>query len=109
MSRPSDHELLRRVCDLPLTYPETGATAAPHLPLGYRHIDRSLTVGSGAAVYERAGAGLFSWHMHRRAGIKVVASTPRAATGSCAVLFVGRLLIGSRTMAITAPCRVVYV
>ncbi|HSU36302.1 MAG TPA: DUF1990 domain-containing protein [Propionibacteriaceae bacterium] len=99
----SDQDLLQRVGNLALTYPEVGATAAPRMPIGYRHIDRSLTVGSGTAVYERACVGLLSWQMHRRAGIKVIATAPSAVTGTCAILLIGR-----RPIAITAPCRVVY-
>jgi uncharacterized protein (UPF0548 family) len=103
-----DEDLLRRVSDLALTYPEVGATAprldqTAGLPMGYRHIDRSLTLGSGPAVYERACSGLLSWQMHRRAGITVTASAPSAVTGTCAIL-----RIGWRSIAITAPCRVVY-
>lgn len=98
-----DHDRLQHICDLPLTYPEAGATADARLPSGYRLIERSLTLGSGGTVYERACSGLLSWQMHRRAGIKVAATAPVAVPGTCAVL-----TIGWWPVAVTAPCRVVY-
>jgi Domain of unknown function (DUF1990) len=103
MDRTRDQDLLLRVSDLALTYPEVGATAGAKLPAGYRIIERSLSLGSGFEIFERASAGLLSWQMHRRAGIIVSATSPTAITGTDALLVLGR-----RPFTITAPCRVVY-
>jgi uncharacterized protein (UPF0548 family) len=86
-----------------LTYPEVGATAHPVLPDGYRAVDRSLVIGAGAEVFERAATALLSWQMHRRAGVRVEAETPTAVPGSVVLL-----RIGLGPLAIQAPCQVVY-
>ena len=103
MARESDRDLADRLGRLPLTYPEHGATAGPDLPGGYRTVERRQTLGSGAAVFERASTGLLTWQMHRRFGLSVAASSPTARTGSCVLLIIGR-----RPLALTFPCRVVY-
>ncbi len=103
MGRTSDRELLRQAAALPLSYPEEGATAWARLPAGYRWTERTLTLGSGDDVHERACTGLLSWQMHRRAGIAITATAATAAPGSCVLLVIGR-----RPLAITAACRVVY-
>jgi uncharacterized protein (UPF0548 family) len=94
---------VKRLAALPFTYPEEGATTWPELPAGYRAVERSLPLGSGVEVFDRAGAALLSWQMHRRAGLGIVADSPTAVTGSCVLLIIGR-----RPLALTAPCRVVY-
>jgi len=95
--------LARRLAELPLTYPEHGATAWTELPSGYRQIERSMVLGSGPAVFDRACTGLLSWQIYRRLRVTVDGNSPTAVTGSCALLSVGR-----RPVAITAPCRVIY-
>jgi uncharacterized protein (UPF0548 family) len=94
---------LNRLAELPLTYPERGATALPELPGGYGTLQRSRVLGSGAEVFERAAAGLMSWRMHHRAGLGIEADSPTAVPGSNVVVIIGR-----RPLALTAPCRVVY-
>jgi uncharacterized protein (UPF0548 family) len=103
MGRTSDRDLLQRASALPLSYPEEGATAWAGLPAGYHWTERTLTLGSGDDVYQRACTGLLSWQMHRRAGIAITATAATAIPGTCALLVIGR-----RPLAITAACRVVY-
>jgi uncharacterized protein (UPF0548 family) len=89
--------------DLPFTYPERGWTAWSHPPTGYYACQRSVVVGTGQAVFERAGAALLSWQMHRRAGLDLI-STDRTAVVGARVL----LRIGFGPLALSAPCQVVY-
>jgi uncharacterized protein (UPF0548 family) len=86
-----------------LTYPEVGATAHRELPAGYRAVDRSLVIGVGSDVFERAAAAVLGWRLHRLAGIRVQAEAPTAVPGSVVLL-----RIGLGPLAIRAPCRVVY-
>jgi uncharacterized protein (UPF0548 family) len=85
-----------------LTYPEHGATRS-ELPPGYHHVQRDVSVGTGAVAFDRAAAGLLGWRMQRDAGLAVTASEPTAAPG---VLVVVR--VGWGRLSIMAPCRVVY-
>src|SRR4051794_18883473 len=55
----------------PLTYPEVGATRDAVLPAGYDHVERSVVVGSGPEVFERAVAAVFDWRAQRGAGLRV--------------------------------------
>jgi uncharacterized protein (UPF0548 family) len=100
--RESDQDLVGRMSRRSLTYPEVGATERDDLPAGYQTLQRTVVLGRGEQVFERAGHGLRSWQMHRRAGIGVAAGTSTAVTGAVAVLVLGR-----RPIAVTAPCLVV--
>ena len=86
-----------------LTYPEVGATGDV-LPPGYRHVRRVNHLGHGDDVFQRAGARLLSWDMHRRAGLIVDASTPHVTVGATV-----RLGWALGPFRIWAPCRVVWV
>lgn len=81
-----------------LSYPEHGATAGP-LPPGYHHINRSEVVGRGRDVFDTAAARLFSWEMHRGAGLRVQASGP-VRPGTVVVVSLGPL---------SGACQVIYV
>ena len=81
------------------TYIEVGATRGG-LPSGYHHFRESRLIGVGHTAFDAAADALLGWDMHRRAGLRVTASTPRAMEGSTVVLRLGPL---------RAPCRVVYV
>jgi uncharacterized protein (UPF0548 family) len=83
-----------------LTYAEVGATRHPVLPPGYAHAGRDEAIGHGRPCFERAAEGLFGWHMHRGAGLRVSATGPRAAVG---------VEVTSRLLVFRIPCRVVYV
>lgn len=96
-------DLAEQLSRLRLTYAEQGGTAWAQLPVGYRHVHRSLVLGSGSEVFERACSGLMSWQLHRRAGFGVDGNAPTVVTGSCVLLIIGR-----RPVALTVPCRVVY-
>jgi uncharacterized protein (UPF0548 family) len=83
-----------------LTYDQRGATRDETMPAGYHHLDLEEPIGRGREAFERAVDGLFSWHMHRRAGLTLVsASADRAAPDVVVVLRLGPQRI---------PCRVVY-
>ena len=84
-----------------LTYPERGATAGP-LPPGYRHLRRETLLGEGGRVFERAGAALTTWGMHRGAGLRLDATSSTATVG---VTLVQAVRVGP--VWATAPCQVV--
>ncbi|SNY53828.1 DUF1990 family protein [Paractinoplanes atraurantiacus] len=82
-----------------LTYPEVGATRDETLPGGYGHVFRDVRIGGGRPAFEAAAEGLFTWQMHRGAGLTVVGHPAPAATGVDVTL---------RLAWLTIPCRVVY-
>jgi uncharacterized protein (UPF0548 family) len=84
---------------LPLTYAEVGATAGP-LPAGYRHVQKSSTIGRGRRRFVDAADAGMQWGMLRGAGLTVEATTEVAAVGSEVIVHLGP---------VRAPCRVVYV
>ncbi|QCB50844.1 DUF1990 domain-containing protein [Rhodococcus sp. PAMC28707] len=81
-----------------LTYPEIGGTKGP-MPAGYHHLDRRVRIGTGRGAFEAAADALSEWQMHRKSGLGVDTSTPRAEADTVVVLTLGRIRI---------PCRVVY-
>ncbi len=87
------------LADLPLTYPDVGATAGP-LPAGYHHVRESAVIGHGRARFEEASAAVLRWGMLRGAGARVDATSEVAAVGSEVIVGLGP---------VRAPCRVVYV
>ncbi|WP_306362454.1 DUF1990 family protein [Nocardia sp. CC227C] len=87
----------------PFTYAEVGASKG-EFPTGYHHFRIRRRIGSGRAVFERAGADIRAYRMQRGTGIFRAASTPVAEVGT-------RLTVrlGAGPFGITAPCQVVYV
>ncbi len=85
-----------------LTYPEHGATSG-QLPAGYRHVIRRERIGEGEAAYRRAVESLFSWRVHRGAGLSVLIG-PTPAIGAVAVMRLGPPVVGP-----VAPCRIIAV
>jgi uncharacterized protein (UPF0548 family) len=89
--------------DPPFTYSEVGATQGP-LPEGYHRFRLRRRIGHGRALFEHAGAEILAYRMQKGTGVFHEASTPTAAPGTRLTV---RLGLGP--LAITAPCRVVYV
>ncbi|MGY1639937.1 DUF1990 family protein [Geodermatophilus sp. SYSU D00703] len=87
----------------PLTYSDVGATRAAELPAGYDHVERSVVVGSGPAVFERAVAAVFDWRAQRAVGLGVRATGPASEAGTVVVLTAGLPRLGY-----DIPCRVVW-
>lgn len=90
---------LADLADRPLTYLETGSTAA-ELPAGYRHVRAIKRIGSGRPRFEQAADAVMRYGMLRGAGLRVDASTAVAEVGTDVLGRLGPFL---------APCRVVYV
>jgi uncharacterized protein (UPF0548 family) len=86
-----------------LTYSEVGATRAVRLPAGYDHVLRDVVVGNGSGAFEAAADGLFTWRMHREAGLATVGPAARAVSGTTVVL-----RAGPAWLHLDIPCRVVY-
>lgn len=103
MSVKRDQARLKRLGDAPLTYPEVGATAGT-LPAGYHHVRRCEVIGQGPDAFAEAADVLMSWQMHSRAGLRVIASAPRAAPDVVVLMQLG---VAGRGLVV--PCRVVYV
>lgn len=93
-----------------LTYPDVGATARDDLldrpPAGYRAEDRWAVIGTGSALFERAGDDVQRWGMQRGAGIRIRTTTTAegrpVAPGDEAALRIG-------WWPADVPVRVVYV
>jgi uncharacterized protein (UPF0548 family) len=80
-----------------------GATEAGPLPPGYAHGERTATVGTGRAAFERVAAAIFDWRLQRGIGLRVRASGPPTAVGAVVVLTAGLPSFGY-----DIPCRVVW-
>jgi uncharacterized protein (UPF0548 family) len=85
--------------NMPLTYPEVGATAGPPPP-GYRHLGFVSQVGAGHQRFEEAADAVMHWGMQRGAGLRVEASSDTVEVGAVVMVKMAFL---------KAPCRVVYV
>jgi uncharacterized protein (UPF0548 family) len=92
---------LAALAELPLTYPEVGATASGQLPAGYDHQAVSAQIGTGRERFEQAGDAVLHWGMQRGSGLKVQASSDTAVVSAIVVVRMLGIL--------SAPCRVVYV
>ena len=88
--------------DTAFTYREVGATLAPDLPSGYRHLSRTVTAEE--ADFGEAAERLLTWQVQERAGIRVAASHRRVEEGAVVMM-----LLGFGPFAVRAPCRVVTV
>lgn len=86
-----------------LTYAEVGATAGV-LPSGYDHVSHRVCIGEGLAAFDAAVETLFSWNMHRRAGLTIDEAQPRVALDDDV-----RVGWAAGPVRLTAPCRVVRV
>src|SRR4051812_18106193 len=72
------------------------------MPSGYHHLSRGVVIGHGSARFTEASARLFTWQMHRTAGVAVRASAEPVVGGAVAVLRLGWGAVG-----VNAPVRVV--
>ena len=61
--------------ELPLTYPEVGATAGGRLPAGYDHQHVERQIGVGNERFEQAADAVMRWGMQRGSGLRVQASS----------------------------------
>lgn len=96
-----DSDITARLRAAPFSYSEVGHTAA-ELPSGYTVVaETSIVTGVG---FEAAAEALFGWKVQCRAGVRVAASSPRVQAGEVVMLGLG---VGP--VAVSAPCRVVYV
>jgi uncharacterized protein (UPF0548 family) len=95
-------ELATRLASADLTYDDVGATSTA-LPSGYHHVRCTRLVSRGAEAFFAAASALFSWQVHRHAGLRVTASAPVAAPGAVVLL-----RLGAGPLRIAAPCRVIY-
>ena len=95
-----------------LTYPDPGHTRRPYpqpltdrWPDGYRLVLRRerLEIPDPAAGFLRLANGILDWDLHRRAGLRVARSTPRAAPG--VEMASG---VGAGPLRYYAPCRVLW-
>jgi uncharacterized protein (UPF0548 family) len=85
------------------SYREVGATRHDPLPEGYQHLRRRVAVGHGRAAFEAAGHAVTDWRMHRAAGARVQADSPRAEPGGLV-----DVSLGVGPLRFTAPCQVVW-
>ncbi|WP_051722589.1 DUF1990 family protein [Streptomyces albus] len=105
MARDTE-EAYRAACAAEPTYPETGATRGGPLPAGYPlRVRRSLRIGGGPEVFERAGAFVLGWGPQRAAGLAPYPGTPAEEGGTVLLLpRPGGLPLPGPLI----PCRVVW-
>jgi uncharacterized protein (UPF0548 family) len=96
----AEHVDLGALEELPLTYPEVGATASGELPAGYGHLRVATQIGTGQQRFEQAADAVMHWGMQRGAGLRVQASSEVVEVSAVVLVRMGFL---------PAPCRVVYV
>lgn len=105
--RPSDStllDLLKEQSNCELTYDSFGMAEAG-LPIeGYRTTNRSVDLGNGRAVFDRAVSSIQHWQVHERAGLLVTPKGFGVTEGTQVVLLL-RLLVGY----VTVACRVVAI
>jgi uncharacterized protein (UPF0548 family) len=94
---------LDRYAAAEFTYPDVGASRG-EFPPGYHHLRQVREIGSSRKSFDTAADILMGWDMHRKAGLKVDATTPTAQRGTVVVARLGLGPVG-----FTVPCRVVYV
>jgi uncharacterized protein (UPF0548 family) len=71
---------------------------------GFDTTSRTIRLPRGEERFRRAGETILSWQMHRRAGLKVHAETPRATPGGTVVLG-----LGPAGVYLSIPCRLAEV
>ncbi|MGX6608090.1 DUF1990 family protein [Micromonosporaceae bacterium Da 78-11] len=82
-----------------LTYRPVGATRTGILPPGFRHLRYRLLLGTGDALYRRAGEAILTFAMHRATGARVRPTAERATPGV-------RLTVGAGPLRV--PCEIVW-
>ncbi|MFF1254075.1 DUF1990 family protein [Pseudarthrobacter sp. NPDC058329] len=87
-----------------LNYPCIGGTEHGAAPEGYATVLEEVHLGTGMDVYRRVAAGILSWELQRRAGLRVRTESPRAVPGARVVSGFG---VGP--FRLDAPCEVVWV
>jgi uncharacterized protein (UPF0548 family) len=86
-----------------LDYPCIGGTEHGEAPEGYAAVLREVQLGSGMSAYRQVAAGILSWELQRRAGLRVRTDSPRAVPGARVVSGFG---VGP--FRLDAPCEVVW-
>jgi uncharacterized protein (UPF0548 family) len=87
-----------------LDYPGIGGTEHGLAPEGYAGVLEEVQLGAGFAVYRRVAAGILSWELQRRAGLRVRTDSPGVVPGARVVSGFG---VGP--LRLNAPCEVVWV
>ena len=87
-----------------LDYPGIGGTEHGLAPEGYAGVLEEVQLGTGFAVYRRVAAGILSWELQRRAGLRVRTDSPGVVPGARVVSGFG---VGP--FRLNAPCEVVWV
>jgi uncharacterized protein (UPF0548 family) len=102
----SEHlsHFLARQRTSPLTYTDVGATFSDELPADYHHTRAATDLGTGAAVWDRARAGIRDWAAHAAAGIEIAPSMAPIAEGTTVAVITA---IGP--LHVLAACRIVRV
>lgn len=87
-----------------LDYTGIGGTEYGAVPKGYAGVLEEVQLGTSFAVYRRVAAGILSWELQRRAGLRVRTDSPQVVPGARVVSGFG---VGP--FRLNAPCEVVWV
>lgn len=94
----------KRITGGVLNYPCIGGTEHGSAPAGYSTVLEEVHLGTGLRVYQRVAAGILSWELQRRAGLRVRTDSPRVVPGARVASGFG---VGP--LRLDAPCEVVWV
>ena len=91
LHRPPDASIeafLQSQRKLPLTYEAAGATRGDSWPAGFNHDRNSVTLGHGAAVFEKAAAALRAWRMFPSPWTEIIPADAPQREGECVALLI---------------------
>ncbi|MDQ0870582.1 uncharacterized protein (UPF0548 family) [Arthrobacter sp. V1I9] len=91
------------MADGDLNYPGIGGTEHGAAPAGYATVLEEVHLGSGMSAYQQVAAGILSWELQRRAGLRVRTDSPRVVPGARVV---SGFCVGP--FRLDAPCQVVW-
>jgi len=94
---------LGRAAQLPLSYPDVGASLTGRTPAGYRAIHAAAVVGASEDQFHALATGIREWRIQTGAGVRVLANGPATIDADVALAKV------AGPAAIIFACRVVWI
>jgi uncharacterized protein (UPF0548 family) len=96
--------LFQSLQNLEPTYAERGVSLTNECPTGFRRDNFVIHLGKGDEIFGRAVSGLQTWQAHRTKRTRVYPELQQIAEGGSVIV-----VLGSTSLAIAAPCRIVNV
>src|SRR3974390_3493589 len=86
------------------TFTQLGSSLTEQSSAGYSRLSRGIELGRGDEAFQRASDGLRRWRAHRLIGMRVFPDDAAPRVGETVLV-----TLGTRRVAVAAPCRVVAV